>query len=114
MTTTEWLSGFQRWVRGYRRRQLRARAAVNNAVRDGRLARAGTCARCARPGRLEAHHPDYDKPLDVVWLCPPHHRHAHLKPESLVRLYEQETAWLARSPPSAQSAPMRSLMGSLS
>src|SRR4030042_4047067 len=26
---------------------------------------------------VEAHHPDYSKPLDVVWLCPTHHRRVH-------------------------------------
>lgn len=24
-----------------------------------------------------AHHPDYDRPLDVVWLCQPHHKQTH-------------------------------------
>lgn len=24
-----------------------------------------------------AHHPDYSRPLDVVWLCQPHHKQAH-------------------------------------
>ncbi len=27
---------------------------------------------CGRKG--EAHHNDYDKPLDIVWLCRAHHR----------------------------------------
>lgn len=27
--------------------------------------------------RSEAHHPAYDQPLDVVWLCPLHHKAAH-------------------------------------
>lgn len=26
---------------------------------------------------VHGHHPDYDKPLDVVWLCPEHHRQWH-------------------------------------
>jgi len=27
--------------------------------------------------KAEAHHPDYSQPLDVVWLCPLHHKQAH-------------------------------------
>lgn len=27
--------------------------------------------------KAEAHHPDYSSPLDVVWLCSPHHKQAH-------------------------------------
>ncbi len=26
---------------------------------------------------VEGHHPDYDHPLQVVWLCEPHHTEAH-------------------------------------
>ena len=25
----------------------------------------------------EAHHPDYSEPLDVIWLCRPHHKQIH-------------------------------------
>jgi hypothetical protein len=47
---------------------------VGNAVRDGRLKRE-PCFICGK--RAQAHHPDYERPLDVVWLCQVHHVSAH-------------------------------------
>lgn len=55
--------------------RYRARTAVNNAVRDGRLHRQ-RCGRCGAM-RAEGHHPDYSKPLDVDWLCGDCHREEH-------------------------------------
>ena len=52
----------------------RANTAVTNAVRDGRLKKQ-PCWVCG--SKAVAHHPDYDRPLDVVWLCQPHHKQAH-------------------------------------
>ena len=31
--------------------------------------------------KTDAHHPDYDRPLLVEWLCRKHHRLAHAKPK---------------------------------
>lgn len=53
----------------------KARTAVGNAIRDGRLIRL-PCEECGDP-KSEAHHTDYSKPLDVVWLCFQHHREEH-------------------------------------
>lgn len=53
----------------------RATRAVNNAIRDGRLKKQ-PCHICGEPV-VEAHHPDYSAPLDVVWLCVIHHRQLH-------------------------------------
>ena len=53
-----------------------AHSAVNNAIRGGKLEK-GPCAFCARDDRVEAHHHDYSKPLDVTWLCSPCHRRFH-------------------------------------
>ena len=38
------------------------------------------CAICGEE-KTEGHHEDYDKPLDLVWLCKRHHadRHLHLR-----------------------------------
>ena len=52
----------------------KAVTAVNNAVRDGRIKR-HPCWVCG--DKAVAHHPDYSRPLDVVWLCQPHHKAAH-------------------------------------
>jgi hypothetical protein len=54
-----------------------ARVAVGNAVRDGRLKKC-PCVVCGNI-KSEAHHTDYSKPLDVIWLCKPHHRQADKK-----------------------------------
>lgn len=51
-----------------------AQVLLSKAVRDGRLI-PEPCFVCG--GKAEAHHPDYDTPLAVVWLCPPHHKQAH-------------------------------------
>lgn len=52
-----------------------ARQAVLVAVRAGRLEKL-PCRVCGNPD-AEAHHPDYSRPLDVEWLCGPHHRAQH-------------------------------------
>jgi hypothetical protein len=49
-----------------------AHTAVSNAIRDGRLVRQ-PCSVCGSTDDIEAHHEDYDRPLDVTWLCPRHH-----------------------------------------
>jgi hypothetical protein len=50
-----------------------AHVAANNALRDGMLERKTSCEGCGLPKRLEKHHPDYSRPLLVVWLCKPCH-----------------------------------------
>lgn len=58
-------------------RRRKANYAMGNAVRDGRLAKPDRCEACGNAGRIEGHHPDYDKPLEVNWLCSPCHRRVH-------------------------------------
>jgi hypothetical protein len=54
-----------------------AQNAVSNAVRDGRLVPWPVCAMHECSAKPVAHHPDYSRPLDVVWLCQAHHKQAH-------------------------------------
>jgi hypothetical protein len=58
--------------------KYKARNAVGNAVRDGRLIKPPECKKCGKPGKVEAHHEDYSRPLDVEWWCFSCHRlHGH-------------------------------------
>jgi len=52
----------------------KANAMVARALRAGTLKKQ-PCWVCGAAAL--AHHPDYDRPLDVVWLCQPHHKQAH-------------------------------------
>ena len=55
----------------------KARTTLGNAVRDGRVIPWPVCAVPECCGKPQGHHPDYSRPLDVVWLCDKHHKEAH-------------------------------------
>lgn len=55
--------------------KYKAHYTLTNAVRDGRIERQ-PCAVCGET-YAHAHHEDYSKPLDVLWLCPAHHHRLH-------------------------------------
>lgn len=55
--------------------KYKARYALTNAIRDGRIER-GVCQVCG-VDKVEGHHHDYSKPLDVDWLCKKHHVERH-------------------------------------
>lgn len=54
---------------------------LRSAVKRGDLIRPDKCTSCGSPpyGKkgLHAHHWDYSKPLDVLWLCPKCHFEEH-------------------------------------
>ena len=52
-----------------------ARVTLQNAVARGQVIRQA-CEQCGNP-KTDAHHPDYTKPLEVVWLCRQHHMDIH-------------------------------------
>lgn len=57
--------------------RMNANKVIESAVKSGVVENPGVCFGCgckAGEHRIEAHHHDYSKPLDVVWLCTPCHR----------------------------------------
>lgn len=57
----------------------KARRKVRHEIEMGRMIRQ-PCEVCGEI-KVHAHHDDYDKPLEVRWLCPFHHREHHAKAE---------------------------------
>lgn len=58
------------------RRKANARAYLHVYVKRGKVAKL-PCAWCGACTELEAHHHDYSRPLEVVWLCRGHHLAVH-------------------------------------
>lgn len=56
-------------------KKYRAHLRVATALRNGTLIKQ-PCKVCGNP-RTDAHHPDYRRPLEVIWLCRFHHAAAH-------------------------------------
>ena len=48
---------------------------VNNHKRDGKLI-SKPCLICGDKN-VQAHHEDYNKPLEIIWLCDKHHKELH-------------------------------------
>jgi len=66
--------------RALRRVKTSANTKVATALRKGELVRPDVCEKCAGSGDIDAHHPDYSKPLEVEWLCRKCHYQQHRGP----------------------------------
>lgn len=78
-----WKGGKDRrkeWTTEYKAKfpeRTQARRKVSDAIKAKRLIRA-PCVICGN-SKSEAHHENYSKPLEVIWLCRTHHREADKK-----------------------------------
>ena len=58
--------------------QVHAKRRLHVALNRGDLTRPAVCEGCGRSDAvIDAHHDDYNKPLDVIWLCRFCHRQHH-------------------------------------
>lgn len=49
--------------------RIRAERTLHYALQRGEIRKPECCQICLRKTELQAHHEDYDKPLDVIWVC---------------------------------------------
>lgn len=59
--------------------KILARGLLNAALRRGEIRRPNRCENCGWERPIQAHHPDYSKPLFVHWLCSDCHGVTHRK-----------------------------------
>lgn len=74
----------QKWNRANPEKR-RAHSALWTAIQSGTVQRKDRCDNCGADGRIEAHHDDYAKPLDVRWLCGVCHEQADRERRSVER-----------------------------
>jgi len=57
------------------KQKIRARQKAREAVKKGKIIKK-PCVVCGET-KVEAHHLDYDRPLQVLWMCEKHHDELH-------------------------------------
>jgi len=68
-------------------KKYRAQQLVNYAVRTGKLVRPDSCEICYKTSvKINGHHDNYSKLLEVVWVCTSCHRKMHPRPMDFKRV----------------------------
>jgi hypothetical protein len=61
------------------RHKSNARQKLARALLKGKVKRANNCEHCGIEDNIQGHHYDYNKPLDVIWLCSKCHANEHIR-----------------------------------
>ena len=57
--------------------EVKAQKLLQKAIRKNEIIRPNICEYCKKQRKVMGHHPDYSKPLEVVWLCYSCHKKVH-------------------------------------
>ena len=76
----EWKSAYSRDYKKNNREKCNCREQLRYWIAKGVVQRPDNCQNCGKSVfRIEAHHEDYSKPLEVKWLCQKCHLQLHHK-----------------------------------
>lgn len=62
--------------------KVKAHDLLEKAIERGTIKRPEICSKCGRKTKIEGHHSDYSKPLEVIWLCHRCHVRLHWRNKS--------------------------------
>ena len=82
-----------RKLREYRRKNKdkdNARAMIRRGIKSKKIIPKEYCELCGCNNKLYAHHEDYSKPLDVVWLCSACHGKRHKELNEIERQKDKD------------------------
>ncbi len=77
----KWTREFTRKQRKKWKKKRKCQWTFWNQFRYGTIKKL-PCQKCKTKELVEAHHPDYNKPFRVTWLCSLHHKEWHRHNES--------------------------------
>lgn len=76
----------------------KAQNILEYAIRKGKIKRLSKCERCGDTGvfkdgrtKIQAHHCDYNKPLDIIWLCQKCHHEWHKNNKAIEKEVKPES-----------------------
>lgn len=69
---------YQRKYRKTNAEKVKAHSVIVVALRNGSIKKPDFCSICLGTYRIESHHHDYTKPLEVVWVCSKCHKGLHI------------------------------------
>ncbi len=75
------------WIRKFRANRPKSelvRRKFRNALCRGEVKKEAKCQECGSEIRVASHHPDYNKPLAVEWLCSSCHGKRHRKKDIVI------------------------------
>ncbi len=76
----EYSRNYHRKLRSENKDLVAAWNKVSRAIRMGKIIAGTKCEKCGSVKKIEGHHADYSKPLDLQWLCKKCHVWIHKSP----------------------------------
>ena len=72
----DYTEAVKEWMENHPK-ELIAHQKLRKAIRKGILNKPDHCSKCGRQTKISGHHPDYSKPLEVIWMCSSCHKLEH-------------------------------------